>query len=143
MMLNLASSLAYSSWFQRMSSPRCRIVGFDASDVGGIWEREDGMVEGGAGRPESCGVGVAADIFCLGCDVMNGREEIVRDARNCDGERKTGPKFSGLRMKLIKLSSDASSNAKPRVLPNQNEAQSQLSPLFVCLLARSRTCAAR
>jgi hypothetical protein len=60
-----------------MSSPRCRIVGFDASDVGEIWEREDGMVEGGAGRPESCGVGVAADIIMVkGCDVI---DELGRD----------------------------------------------------------------
>jgi hypothetical protein len=66
-MLNLLCSSAYSSWFQRMSSPRCRIVGFDTSilDVGEgeAWERFEGMVVGGAGRPESWGVGVEVDIL--------------------------------------------------------------------------------
>jgi hypothetical protein len=43
-------------------------VGFDASDVveGESWESLDGMAVGGAGRPESWGVGVAADMFFLG-----------------------------------------------------------------------------
>ena len=58
--LNLLFSVSYSSWFHRMSSPRCSIVGFDsdvlAMDVE-VWE-----TDAGGGRPESCGVGVAADI---------------------------------------------------------------------------------
>jgi hypothetical protein len=104
-----------------MSSPRCRIVGFDASDVGEIWEREDGMVEGGAGRPESCGVGVAADIIMVRVAMLLTRRwGGVWNLRR-DNAQRTRPKFRELRMKLVKVSSDASSDATPRVLPNQNK----------------------
>lgn len=44
-----------------MSSPRCNIVGFDVNVVSAC-ESFDGADAGG-GRPESCGVGVAADIL--------------------------------------------------------------------------------
>jgi hypothetical protein len=69
MMLNLLDNLAYSSWFHRMSSPRCRIVGLLDVDVVSTFESLEDGLDGGGGRPESCGVDVAADIFsvCAGC----------------------------------------------------------------------------
>jgi hypothetical protein len=53
-----------------MSSPRCRIVGFvgeeeDAGRGEDEWEVVDVDAEGGAGRPTSRGVGVAADIIVV------------------------------------------------------------------------------
>lgn len=38
MIVNFSVNLAYRSWFQRMSSPRCRIVGFEVENV------EEGIV---------------------------------------------------------------------------------------------------
>jgi hypothetical protein len=69
-MWNFWLSVAYRVWFQRMSAPRWRRVGFlvvvgDGDCVGtGILEGEAAIVGivGGGGRPASWGVGVDADI---------------------------------------------------------------------------------
>jgi hypothetical protein len=60
--LNLLFNSVYNSWFHRISSPRCSIVGFDEDEVFGA-NGEDLYGVAGAGRPESWGVGVAEDIM--------------------------------------------------------------------------------
>jgi hypothetical protein len=69
MMLNFPDSSAYSSWFHRMSSPRCRIVGLLELGFVSTFESLEDETDGGGGRPESCGVDVATDILsvCAGC----------------------------------------------------------------------------
>lgn len=67
-----------------MSSPRCRIVGFDTEDEA---SGEDVLIAGGGGNPASCGVGVAADMLAvqfLDVNILFGRQhDFLRNGDWC------------------------------------------------------------